>query len=76
MGYDLHNAAENGDLVSVERLLANGADAHGLNDDGETPLRLAAWRGHSDRAAIMDTIAESRRSIEFLTFRRAKILQT
>jgi len=48
MGWELHLAAENGDLASVDRLLANGADPNGPNDDEETPLFLASCHGHTD----------------------------
>ena len=41
----LHAAAMNGDLVSVELLLAAGADAAATNDEGRTVADLAAESG-------------------------------
>ena len=42
----LHGAAQTGSLVSVERLLAAGADPAARNDDGTTALDLARTGGH------------------------------
>ncbi|HEY3163880.1 MAG TPA: ankyrin repeat domain-containing protein [Candidatus Limnocylindrales bacterium] len=47
----LHGAAQNGAAVSVERLLAAGADPRATNDDGVTAADLAAAAGHEELAA-------------------------
>jgi uncharacterized protein len=42
----LHGAAQNGSLVSVDRLLAAGANPAARNDDGTSALELARTGGH------------------------------
>ncbi len=44
----LHEAAKNGDLAAVKRLIAEGADVNARNDKGETPLHHAAAWGSKD----------------------------
>jgi ankyrin repeat protein len=46
----LHGAALNGSLLSVERLLAAGADSTARNDDGATAADLAREAGHTEIA--------------------------
>jgi len=41
----LHAAAMNGDLTSVELLLASGADATATNDEGRSVMDLASESG-------------------------------
>ena len=47
----LQDAAQNGSLASVERLLAAGADPAAANDDSTTALDLARAAGHEAIAA-------------------------
>ncbi|MGH9419068.1 MAG: ankyrin repeat domain-containing protein, partial [Thermoanaerobaculia bacterium] len=42
----LHTAAQLGDEVILDLLLARGADPHAAGDDGKTPADLAAAHGH------------------------------
>ena len=42
----LHDAAEVGDLATVNQLLASGADVNTTDDDGVTALMIAAQNGH------------------------------
>ena len=49
----LHAAAGSGQLVAVQRLLAAGADTSVKDEDGMTPAKLAASRGHADVAAVL-----------------------
>ena len=42
----LFEAARNGDLASVRRFIANGADVNAVNGLGQAPLHLAAENGH------------------------------
>jgi hypothetical protein len=44
----LHRAARDGDLDTVRRLLAAGADVTVRNRDEHTALWMAAWKGHDD----------------------------
>lgn len=45
MSTELFNAVLAGDLINVRSLLQSGADSKICNDDGETPLMLAAGLG-------------------------------
>ena len=48
MGYTaLHTAAQHGDHVMLDLLLAAGADPRAAGDDGKTPADLAAAQGHT-----------------------------
>lgn len=40
---DLIDAAGKGDLETVKRLLANGADVNAKDNDGKTALMVASW---------------------------------
>jgi ankyrin repeat protein len=41
----LLSAASRGQVAAIEALLATGADMHAVDEDGYTPLHLAAWNG-------------------------------
>lgn len=41
-----HDAAENGDVAALKRLLKNGCDINGINEEGATPIQLACESGH------------------------------
>ena len=43
---DFHNAAANGQLERVRSLVEQGADKETVNNDGNTPLRIASREGH------------------------------
>jgi hypothetical protein len=42
---DLHDAAQNGDIVKVRQLIEQGVDVNARDKDQNTPLDYAAWRG-------------------------------
>ena len=44
----LDDAVNTGDLVTVQSLLARGADVNSRNGLGDTPLIAAAWIGAAD----------------------------
>jgi len=44
---ELHDAARQGDLAAVERLLAGGAQVEATDGGGATPLYVAASEGHA-----------------------------
>jgi ankyrin repeat protein len=48
-GQDIHAAASEGDLAAVSALLSEHPDqVNAVNEDGATPLHLAAARGHAE----------------------------
>ncbi len=49
----LHEAARDGDFDMVESLINQGADLEQLNQDGWTPLSLAASRGHLETVWLL-----------------------
>lgn len=49
----LINAADQGDVEAVSRLLEEGADLHATNSRGVTPLIAAAYRGHIEVAQLL-----------------------
>ncbi|HEX5015906.1 MAG TPA: ankyrin repeat domain-containing protein [Candidatus Limnocylindrales bacterium] len=58
----LQGAAEHGDVESVDRLLAAGADVAATNDDGVTAAELARRAGHgelADRLSAFSTASSS-----------------
>ncbi|MEE8216502.1 MAG: ankyrin repeat domain-containing protein, partial [Acidiferrobacterales bacterium] len=52
----LHDAAENGDLDKVKRLIGEGADVNARDDYSLTPLHFSAGAGHT--AVVELLIAE------------------
>ena len=52
-GAPLHDAAGNGDVEKIKRLLAAGADPNAHSDDGRTALHYAAWQGAPDAIAAL-----------------------
>ena len=44
----IHEAAKNGNVVEVERLLQNGAKPNSIDEQGKTSLFLASENGHVD----------------------------
>ena len=51
----LINAAAEGDVNCLKLLLAAGADANTRSPNGNTPLYLAAWRGHTECLRLLLT---------------------
>jgi len=49
----LHEAAKEGDLAKVNRLIEGGADVNVRAENGATPLHFAADRGHRDVAELL-----------------------
>lgn len=49
----LHQAAEDGDLAEVKRLIAEGADVNLKDEDGGTALRIAAVYDHTDIVELL-----------------------
>merc|ERR1711953_24737 len=53
-GAALFEASLRGNLDLVKELLSNGADVNATeNSNGETPLLLAAWKGHKDLVELL-----------------------
>lgn len=48
----LHGAAQHGDRVLVEMLLAKGADPHLENEGGQRPADIALENGHTALAGM------------------------
>ncbi len=62
----LHEAAKEGDLAKVNRLIEGGADVNVRTGNGATPLHFAADRGHIDVVELLiskgaDINAETKR---------------
>jgi ankyrin repeat protein len=51
--YALHRAAFLGDINSVRKFTFRGYDVNALDDDGYTPLMLAAMRGHGQLCGVL-----------------------
>jgi ankyrin repeat protein len=51
--YSLFEAVEKGDLEQLELLISKGADVNLKNQEGWTPLHIAAKEGHVDIAALL-----------------------
>jgi len=49
----LHEAAKEGDLIKVNRLIQEGADVNVRSKTGATPLHGAARTGHKDVAELL-----------------------
>ncbi len=49
----LLSAADDGELQKIRLLITAGADVNTTNDDGNTPLTLAAWRGHTECVKLL-----------------------
>ena len=49
----IHKACKNGNIKAVKRFLADGTDVHVKNDDGYTPLWIAAGWGHKEIAELL-----------------------
>ena len=48
-GYNaLHHASGSGDVKALERLVKNGMSIEQQENDGLTPLLIAAWAGQTD----------------------------
>ena len=60
----LHAAAGNGQAYAVEWLLANGADATAVNDDGETAAQYATRKARPDLARIIQAAAARVEALE------------
>ena len=54
--WDLHCAAQNGDLTRVRQLLADGRSPNAFDEISQTPLHYAAERGHLE---IMKALLEA-----------------
>ena len=52
-GAPLHDAAGNGDVEEIKRLLAADADPNAPSDDGRTALHYAAWQGSAEAIAAL-----------------------
>ena len=50
---ELLKAAENGNLIKVQTALENGANPNAKNNDGWTPLHIAAYKGHVEIVKIL-----------------------
>ena len=49
----LHQAAADGDIAEVKRLIDGGADIDVKTNDGDTPLHSAAWFGQTETALAL-----------------------
>ena len=49
----LHEAAKEGDLAKVKRLITEGSDVNVRDEIGFTPLHFAAYRGYKDVAGLL-----------------------
>ncbi|MGI9337731.1 MAG: ankyrin repeat domain-containing protein [Gammaproteobacteria bacterium] len=49
----LHQAAEDGNITEVKRLIAGGVDIEAKTNTGYTPLLAAAWYGQTETAPAL-----------------------
>jgi ankyrin repeat protein len=49
----MHDAAIVGDVVNIRRLVAEGADVNGQDDEGGSPLHEAAYHGHVGAVRVL-----------------------
>lgn len=49
MAYELHNAARNGDVEALTRLIGTKANLNARDQHSRTPLHMAAWAGQTVR---------------------------
>jgi len=50
---EINDAAQSGDLATVEQLLAQGADVNSTANGGATPLHWAAGNDHKEMAELL-----------------------
>lgn len=59
MSAELFSAAKSGDTEVLRRLIAAGASPNSANDEGQTPLHIAAFEGHLGAVqALIDSGAD------------------
>jgi ankyrin repeat protein len=49
----LHLAVDNGRIEVARVLLESGANAHALNQNGQTPLQIASEKGNQEITALL-----------------------
>ena len=54
---DLHDAAGDGDVVTIRTLVAQGADVEAVDGDGDWPLHVAALEGHVEAVKTLVELA-------------------
>jgi ankyrin repeat protein len=58
--FELHNAARNGDVDALQKLIIAGANINDKDSLSRTPLHLAAWSGNT---VSMNMISKSGLSV-------------
>src|SRR5436190_13873783 len=64
MTEDLHKAAESGNLDRLRSLLEGGINPNAEDEEGESALRLACWRGHTE---IVELLIAQGANVNFAT---------